>query len=298
MDTQQSENKKIVHININGISNKRTELIHYLNEHNPQFMTVNESKIRKQHKIKIPNYHIIRKDRENARCLGGGVAILVREDIKFDQIDTSQFNEDFIAISFISEKRKIALATIYNPPNIEPNIDNFKHILNRFQHSIFMGDYNSEHEYFECIKSNKEGDYLFNVVEELNLLVMNDDSPTFYKNITAPGDILDLAIVSRSMATRVATCEIGLDVGSGTPQGSVLCPLLVLIYVNDLPIDPLDNQVKISQFADNLGMWTFGANNVYVQYRISKTLKDLEAWCAKWRIKLNPKKTQLIIVPS
>ena len=34
------------------------------------------------------------------------------------------------------------------------------------------------------------------------------------KNTTASGDILDLAIVSRSMTTRVATCEIGLDVGS------------------------------------------------------------------------------------
>ena len=43
-------------------------------------------------------------------------------------------------------------------------------------------------------------------------------------------------------------------------------------------------------------MWTFGPNNVYVQYRISKTLKDLEAWCSKWRIKLNPKKAQLIIL--
>ena len=139
---------------------------------------------------------------------------MVRKDIKFDQIDTSEFNEEFLAISFISEKRNTALATIYNSPNIKPNIDNLKHILNRFPHSIFMGDYNSKHDILNAENLKKEGDYLFSIVEELDLLVMNDDSSTFYKNTTAPGDILDLAIVSRSMATRVATCEIGLDVGS------------------------------------------------------------------------------------
>ena len=79
MATRDQEQTEIIHININGITNKRTESIHYLNEHNPQFVTLNESKIRKQHKIRIPNYHVIRKDTENpGRGVGGGVAILIR----------------------------------------------------------------------------------------------------------------------------------------------------------------------------------------------------------------------------
>ena len=58
----------------------------------------------------------------------------------------------------------------------------------------------------------------------------------------------------------------------------------------------MNNQVKISQFADDLGMWTFGPNATYVQYRIHKTLSALEKWCSKWRIKLNAKKTQLNVL--
>ena len=88
--------------------------------------------------------------------------------------------------------------------------------------------------------------------------------------------------------------KVKLD--AGTPQGSVLSPLLFLIYVNDIPVDPMNNQVKLSQFADDLGMWTFGPNATYVQYRIHKTLSALEEWCSKWRIKLNAKKTQLIVL--
>ena len=68
------------------------------------------------------------------------------------------------------------------------------------------------------------------------------------------------------------------------------------MYVNDIPVDPMNNQVKISQFADDIGMWTFGPNATYVQYRIHKTLSALEKWCSKWRIKLNAKKTQLIVL--
>ena len=145
MATRDQKQTEIIHININGITNKRAELIHYLNEHNPQFVTINESKIRKQHTIRIPNYHIIRKDRDNlGRGVGGGAAILIRKDIQFNQLDTSEFDDEFLAISFKSDKRKIALATMYNPPGTSPNVENFKFILNKYPDSIFMGDYNSK----------------------------------------------------------------------------------------------------------------------------------------------------------
>ena len=76
------------------------------------------------------------------------------------------------------------------------------------------------------------------------------------------------------------------------PKGLSSAHSFFLMYVNAIPVDPMNNQVKISQFADDLGMWTFGPNATYVQYRIHKTLSALE----KWRIKLNAKKTQLIVL--
>ena len=101
---------------------------------------------------------------------------------------------------------------MYSPPGTSPNVENFKFILNKYPDSIFMGDYNSKHEFSGCKIYNKEGDILFNILEELNLIVSNDGTPTHYTNTSS--DILDTCIVRRSIATKVDTCTVGLDLGS------------------------------------------------------------------------------------
>ena len=81
---------------------------------------------------------------------------------------------------------------------------------------------------------------------------------------------------------------------AGVPQGSVLSPLLFLIYVNDLP-KPHHRQNSKSQFADDTALWA-ASRNVHIAAKLlQKDLRKLAKWCAKWRIKLNPEKTKVII---
>ena len=78
------------------------------------------------------------------------------------------------------------------------------------------------------------------------------------------------------------------------PQGSVLSPLHFLIYFNDLPA-PHHNQNSLSQFADDTAQWSFSLNVRFAAKLLQQNLLKLAMWCAKWRIKLNPEKTKVII---
>ena len=67
-----------------------------------------------------------------------------------------------------------------------------------------------------------------------------------------------------------------------------------LIYVNDLQTPHL-KQNFLSQFADDTAQWAFSLNVRFATNFLQDDLLNLSMWCTKWRIKLNPEKTKVII---
>lgn len=100
-------------------------------------------------------------------------------------------------------------------------------------------------------------------------------------------------LTGRQQSVRVAGCNSDWhSVTSGVPQGSVLGPILFVIYVNDLPERIRTN---IFMFADDTKIF----NTIKTQadnQDLQDDLNILEEWCLKWQLRLHPEKCKLLHV--
>ena len=86
------------------------------------------------------------------------------------------------------------------------------------------------------------------------------------------------------------------EINCGVPQGSVLGPLLFLLYINDL------NQAikfcKVHHFADDTNLLYLGKSIKKLNKLVNIDLKNLLYWLNANKISLNVKKTELVIFKS
>ena len=83
-----------------------------------------------------------------------------------------------------------------------------------------------------------------------------------------------------------------IDVLSGVPQGSILGPLLFILFINDIYMG-LDNDTNIGLYADDTKIW----RNIYSEHDCAILQKDINTlydWSIKNRMHFHPEKCKIL----
>ena len=85
-----------------------------------------------------------------------------------------------------------------------------------------------------------------------------------------------------------------MEINQVVPQGSVLGPLLFLLYINDLPTNIHD--ANLVTFADDINVLISETDERLLQTKIDRVVAELETWFNRKDLLINAGKTAVMLL--
>nr|CAI5825323.1 unnamed protein product [Callosobruchus analis] len=129
----------------------------------------------------------------------------------------------------------------------------------------------------------------------LNSIILPPLSPTLPEHEPQLiGKVLPLESYTSERVLRIKQEEAYSElreIKAGIPQGSVLVPLLYLLYASDIP--DLEHNI-IATFADDTAVLVVGNSHEEAAAKLQSTIDQIRTWTRRWRINLNERKSLYI----
>ena len=170
------ERLKFMHFNCNSIRNKVDHIQKFLDKEKPDALSLNEIKcnqVEANYLLRFEGYLPYFKARDSN---GGGVALLIREDLEHNELDfLNECPEEVVGIKIILKNTTINLFSLYNAPNKVIRNGLLATIKNNAKNFVIAGDLNAKTPLLNrCY--NRTGRALENSLNDLNIAIANSNS--------------------------------------------------------------------------------------------------------------------------
>ncbi|XP_034936031.1 uncharacterized protein [Chelonus insularis] len=161
-------------------------------------MLLSETWLTDDDSISVKGFDVVRRDRVGRP--GGGVAILVRNNIKYKRkhgLYNCNNNIELCAIELFTCEGPFLVVSCYRPPDRNMTKDQWVRFLNQFSGNFLVtGDFNAHHQVWGSDANSIEGTKLFEAIEESEVGLLNGAVKTFYSRQYRTESALDLSFAS------------------------------------------------------------------------------------------------------
>lgn len=157
-----------------------------LNQSSPHVVTLQETFLKTtSEKPYFQNYRFLRIDRpDDKRC--GGVAMLIRNDVKFTRSTTyALFPFEICTAAIYTGGRVIKISSLYSPKHTRSFKRRIAAMFTDPDHFVF-GDFNARHQNWNGSVINTAGAELFELQLDSGIVVKHPDCHTYMSPTAAP----------------------------------------------------------------------------------------------------------------
>ena len=103
---------------------------------------------------------------------------------------------------------------------------------------------------------------------------------------------------NRSQQVVINNSSSTSDVVCGVPHGSILGPLLLLLFINDLPLSLKHLPISVDLYADDTTLYGTASDKSSLEANLQKALDSVHTWCLENGMLINTDKTKLMLIAS
>lgn len=203
--------ENLIQWNARSVRSKQTELIYLINKYNPSILAISETWLGQGSRYRVPGFNIIRGDRRDGY---GGVALLIKKNYLFRSITLPVYNNEHMDI-VAAQVAGTTYVSVYVSEKDTSVIPILKSIIDNLQSPVvILGDFNGHHSSWGAPRDDSFGISVADLLDDLNLGVLNDGSPTRRPIPGQARSYVDLSISSPCLMSLITWNILNLTYGS------------------------------------------------------------------------------------